>query len=422
MTHIQTLAIHAGYSPKNGDPSVLPIAQSTTFRYTSTDAVARLFDLQEAGFFYTRLGNPTTDAVEQKIAALEGGVGAICTSSGQAALFTSVVTICRAGDHIVASSTIYGGSFNLLGSSLKRLGIDVTFVDQRQSNEELARAFRPNTRLVLGETIANPALTVLDIERFARLAHDHNVPLLVDNTFATPYLCRPFDFGADIVMHSTTKYMDGHAVQLGGVLVDSGNFDWTCGNFPEFTEPDPTYHGTVYTRDFGKQAFIVKARVQTIRDFGCVQTPQGAFYTDLGLQTLPQRMDCHCRNAEKVAAFLEGHAKVSHVNYPGLASSPDHALAQKYLPKGCAGVISFTLAGGREAGARFIDSLKLGTLEVHVADIRTCVLHPASSTHRQLNDEQLVECGIDPGLVRLSVGLEHVDDILADLAQALDKA
>ena len=422
MTHIQTLAIHAGYSPKNGEPSVLPIAQSTTFRYTSTDAVARLFDLQEAGFFYTRLANPTTDAVEKKIAALEGGVGAIATSSGQAALFTAVVTICQAGDHIVASSTIYGGSFNLLGSSLKRLGIDVTFVDQRQSNEELAKAFRPNTKLVLGETIANPALTVLDIERFASLAHDHNVPLLVDNTFATPYLCRPFDFGADIVIHSTTKYMDGHAVQLGGVLVDSGKFDWASGKFPEFTEPDPTYHGTVYTRDFENMAFIVKARVQVIRDFGCVQTPQGAFYTDLGLQTLPQRMDCHCRNAEKVAAFLEGHAKVSHVNYPGLATSPDHHLAQKYLPKGCAGVISFTLAGGREAGARFIDSLKLGTLEVHVADIRTCVLHPASSTHRQLNDEQLVECGIDPGLVRLSVGLEHVDDILEDLAQALDKA
>ena len=422
MTHIQTLAIHAGYSPKNGEPSVLPIAQSTTFRYTSTDAVARLFDLQEAGFFYTRLANPTTDAVEKKIAALEGGVGAIATSSGQAALFTAVVTICQAGDHIVASSTIYGGSFNLLGSSLKRLGIDVTFVDQEQGNEERAKSLLPNTKLLLGETIANPALTVLDIERFASLAHDHNVPLLVDNTFATPYLCRPFDFGADIVIHSTTKYMDGHAVQLGGVLVDSGKFDWASGKFPEFTEPDPTYHGTVYTRDFGNMAFIVKARVQVIRDFGCVQTPQGAFYTDLGLQTLPQRMDCHCRNAEKVAAFLEGHAKVSHVNYPGLATSPDHHLAQKYLPKGCAGVISFTLAGGREAGARFIDSLKLGTLEVHVADIRTCVLHPASSTHRQLNDEQLVECGIDPGLVRLSVGLEHVDDILEDLAQALDKA
>ncbi len=420
--NIQTLAIHGGYTPRNGEPSALPIAQSTTFYYESTDAVARLFDLQEAGFFYSRLANPTVDALERKIAAMEGGVGALCTSSGQAALFTAVITICRAGDHILASSTIYGGSFNLLGSSLKRLGIDVTFFHQNESSEEIARLFRPSTRLMLGETIANPALTVFDIERFATLAHEHKVPLLVDNTFATPWLCRPLDFGADLVMHSTTKYMDGHAIQLGGVIVDSGRFDWTCGNYPEFTEPDPTYHGTVYTRDFGSMAFLVKARAQTLRDYGCIQTPQGAFYTDLGLMTLPQRMDCHCRNAEKVAAFLENHPKVSHVNYPGLASSPDHALAQKYLPRGCSGVISFTLTGGRDAGARFIDSLELGSLEVHVADIRTCVLHPASSTHRQLSDSQLAECGIDPGLVRISIGLEHTDDILADLAQALDKA
>ncbi|HIW00023.1 MAG TPA: O-acetylhomoserine aminocarboxypropyltransferase/cysteine synthase [Candidatus Desulfovibrio intestinipullorum] len=419
---IESQCIHGGYTPSNGEPSALPIYQSTTFRYTSTDEVAKLFDLEAAGFFYSRLANPTVDAVERKIAALEGGVAALATSSGQAAVFTTVVTIAKAGDHIVASSSIYGGTFNLLGTSLKRLGIDITFVNQKDSDEELDKAFRPNTKLVLGETLANPALTVLDIERFAKLAHRHNVPLVVDNTFATPFLCRPFEYGADIVVHSTTKYMDGHAIQLGGVIVDSGNFDWTCGNFPEFTEPDESYHGTIYTKAFGRQAFIVKARAQVIRDFGCLQTAQGAFYLDLGLQSLPVRMAAHCRNAEQVAAFLEGHEKVAHVLYPGLPSSPDHALAQKYLPRGTAGVISFTLKGGRDAGARFIDALKMIMLEVHVADIRTCVLHPASSTHRQLSDSQLVECGIEPGMVRLSVGLENVQDILDDLAQALDRA
>ena len=362
------------------------------------------------------------DAVEQKIAALEGGVGALLTSTGQAAALTAVATICKAGDHIVASSSIYGGTFNLLGVTLKRFGISVTFVDQRASDEEIEKAFRPETRAVFGETIANPALTVFDIERFAALAHKHGVPLIVDNTFATPYLCRPFEYGADIIVHSTTKYMEGQAVQMGGVVVDSGRFDWISGKFPEFTDPDPSYHGTVYTKAFGKAAFIVKARVQIMRDLGCCQTPQGAFYLNMGLQTLPVRMDRHCRNAEQVAAFLEGHPKIEFVNYPGLASSPDHALAEKYLPKGCAGVISFSLKGGRDAGARFIDSLRLCTLEVHVADIRTCVLHPASSTHRQLTDEQLVECGITPGLVRLSVGLEDAGDIIEDLRQALDKA
>ena len=377
MTHIQTLAIHAGYSPKNGEPSVLPIAQSTTFRYTSTDAVARLFDLQEAGFFYTRLANPTTDAVEKKIAALEGGVGAIATSSGQAALFTAVVTICQAGDHIVASSTIYGGSFNLLGSSLKRLGIDVTFVDQRQSNEELAKAFRPNTKLVLGETIANPALTVLDIERFASLAHDHNVPLLVDNTFATPYLCRPFDFGADIVIHSTTKYMDGHAVQLGGVLVDSGKFDWMAhaDKYPGLCTPDDSYHGITYAEKFGKEgAFITKCTAQLMRDFGSMQSPQNAFMLNLGLESLHVRMPKHVENGQAVAEFLENHPKVAYVNYSGLPSNKYYERAQKYLPNGGCGVVSFGLKGGREAASAFMKALRLGAIETHVADARTCCL------------------------------------------------
>ncbi len=419
---IESKCIHEGYTPQSGEPCALPIAQSTTFRYTSAEDVAALFDLTKEGFFYTRLGNPTVDALEKKIASLEGGVGALCTSSGQAALFTAIATICKAGDHIVASSSIYGGSFNLMGTSLKRFGIEVTFVDQTLPNEELAKAFRPNTRLVMGETLANPALTVLDIERFAALAHEHKVPLLVDNTFATPALCRPFDFGADIIVHSTTKFMDGHAIQLGGVVVDSGNFDWKSGLFPEFTEPDPSYHGLVYSEAFGKMAFIVKARVQVMRDYGCCQTAQGAFYTDLGLQTLPLRMERHSANALACAKFLESHPKVERVCYPGLASNSEHAKAQKYLPKGCSGVISFVLKGGRTAGAAFIDHVKLVTVEVHVADIRTCTLHPASSTHRQLSDAQLADCGIEPGLIRLSVGLEHIDDIIADLTQALEHA
>ncbi len=419
---IESKCIHEGYTPKSGDPCALPIAQSTTFRYTSAEDVAALFDLTKEGFFYTRLGNPTVDALEKKIASLEGGVGALCTSSGQAALFTAIATICKAGDHIVASSSIYGGSFNLMGTSLKRFGIEITFVDQSLPNEELSKAFKPNTRLVMGETLANPALTVLDIERFAALAHEHKVPLLVDNTFATPVLCRPFDFGADIVVHSTTKYMDGHAIQLGGVVVDSGNFDWASGLFPEFTEPDPSYHGLVYSEAFGKMAFIVKARVQVMRDYGCCQTAQGAFYTDLGLQTLPVRMERHSANALACAKFLESHPKIERVCYPGLASNSEHSMAQKYLPKGCSGVISFVLKGGRAAGTAFIDHVKLVTVEVHVADIRTCTLHPASSTHRQLTDAQLADCGIEPGLVRLSVGLENIDDIIADLAQALEHA
>ncbi len=419
---IESQCIHAGYLAKNGEPSALPIIQSTTYHYTSTEQVANLFDLKASGFFYSRLANPTVDALERKIAALEGGAAAVATSSGQAAILLAVVTMCKAGDHVVSSGTVYGGTFNILEHSLRRLGIETTFVNQKDPDSVLDRAFRPNTRLVVGETLANPALTVLDIERFAALAHRHKVPLLVDNTFATPVFCRPIEHGADLVMHSTTKYMDGHAVQLGGVVVDSGRFDWTNGLFPEFTEPDESYHGTVYTRDFGNIAYAVKARVQIMRDYGCCQTAQGAFYTDLGLQTLPQRMAAHSRNAQRLAEYLESHPKVERVNYPGLPSSPEHELAQKYLKGGCSGVISFVLKGGRDAGARFIDSLRLVMLEVHVADIRTCVLHPASSTHRQLTDAQLADCGIEPGLVRLSTGLENVDDLLQDIEQALEKA
>ena len=418
----ESLCLHAGYEPGNGEPRVLPIVQSTTFRYATTAEVAKLFDLAEAGFFYTRLGNPTVDAVEQKIAALEGGVGALCTSSGQAASLLAVLNVAQSGDHIVSAASIYGGTFNLFAVTLKKMGIEVTFVDQTASEEELEKAFRPNTRAVFGETLSNPSMDVLDIERFAHLAHRHRLPLIIDNTFATPVLCRPFEYGADIVVHSTTKYMDGHALQMGGVIVDSGNFDWTSGKFPEFTEPDASYHGLVYTQAFGRAAFIAKARVQLMRDIGCCQTPQGAFYINQGLETLPLRMERHCRNAETVAAFLEKHPAVESVNYPRLPGHPQKALADRYLPKGCSGVISFSLRGGRDAGARFIDSLKMISLQVHVADIRTCVLHPASSTHRQLSDEQLHEAGITPGMVRLSVGVEHVDDILEDLQQALANA
>ena len=418
----ESLCLHAGYEPENGEPRVVPIAQSTTFRYESTAAVARLFDLEDAGFFYTRLGNPTVDAVERKIVALEGGVGALCTSSGQAANLLALLNVARSGDHIVSTSRIYGGTFNLFAVTLKKFGIEVTFVDQTAADEELEKAFRPNTKAVFGEILTNPSMDVLDIERFAGLAHRHGLPLIVDSTFATPVLCRPFEYGADIVVHSTTKYMDGHAVQMGGVIVDSGNFDWTGGKFPEFTEPDPSYHGLVYTEAFGRAAFIVKARVQLMRDIGCCQSPQGAFYINQGLETLPLRMERHCRNAEKVAAYLANHPKVESVSYPRLPGNPNKALADRYLPDGCSGVIAFSIGGGREAGARFIDSLAMVSLEVHVADIRTCVLHPASSTHRQLSDDQLREAGISPGTVRLSVGLEHVDDIIADLDQALKQA
>lgn len=415
----ETMCIQAGYEPKNGSPRALPIYQSTTFTFDSTEHVGALFDLTAGDAFYTRLGNPTTDCVEKKIAALEGGVGALCTSSGQAASMLAVMNIAEAGDHIIAASAIYGGTFNLLGVTLKKFGVDVTFVDGDAPLEQLQKEIRPNTKAVFGETIANPALHVLDIEKFAALAHNNGIPLIVDNTFATPILCRPFDFGADIIVHSTTKYMDGHAVQMGGVIVDSGKFNWgASGKFPGLTEPDESYHGLRYTESFGAAAYITKARVQLMRDMGTCQTPMGAFLLDLGLQTLPLRIRQHSSNALKVAQFLEQQPDVEFINYPNLPSDKYHALAQKYLPEGTAGVISFSIKGGRARAAKFIDSLKMISLEVHVADIHSCILHPATATHRQLSDEQLVACGITPGLVRLSVGLEHVDDILDDLKQA----
>ncbi len=420
MMKRETLCLHAGYNPKNGEPDALPIVQSTAYRYDSTEQVARLFDLSEAGFFYSRLGNPTVDAVEQKIAALEGGVGALCTSSGQAASMLAVLNIASCGDHIVSSNRIYGGTLNLFAVTFKKFGIDITLVDPDAPEETIRAAFRPNTRALFGETIANPSVEVLDIEKFARIAHAEGVPFIIDNTFATPALCRPIEHGADIVIHSTTKYMDGHALQVGGVIVDSGRFDWEAGGrYPELSEPDESYHGLVYTRAFGKAAYIVKARAQLMRDMGVCQTAHGAFLINQGLETLPLRMQAHSRNAKAVAEWLQQHKAVSSVRYPSLSTSPYKALADKYLPDGCSGVIAFELKGGREAGATFIDSLKIVSLLVHVADIRSCVLHPASMTHRQLSDEQLAAAGITPGMVRLSVGLEHIDDIIGDLEQAL---
>ena len=416
-----TKCLHAGYQPKNGEAGALPIYQSTTFKYDSTEQVAKLFDLQAAGFFYSRLANPTVDAVEQKIAALEGGVGAICTSSGQAAWMVALLNICQSGDHIVACNNLYGGTTNLIAVTLKRFGIEVSFIDETKSNEELSSYFKPNTKALVAETISNPCTKVLDIERIAKLAHDNGVPLLVDNTFATPYLCRPIEFGADIVVHSTTKYMDGHALGLGGAIVDSGNFDWAAhkDKFAEFSEPDASYHGSVYTEAFGKAAYIVKARVQLIRDLGCLQSPQNAFYVNQGLETLPLRMERHSANAFKVAEFLASHPKVEQVFYPLLANSSELALANKYLPKGASGVLSFKLKGTKDDCSQFVDKLDLINVKVHVADIKTIVLHPASSSHRQLTDEQLAQAGISPNLIRLSVGLEDVNDIIADLSSAL---
>ncbi len=414
--------VHAGYTPANGGADALPIYQSTTFRYDSTDHVGDLFDLKDSGPFYTRLSNPTVDAVETKIAELEGGVGALCSSSGMSATLLAVMNIVHAGEHVVSTATIYGGTVNLFSVTFKKFGIDVTFVDADAPDEEIQKAFRPNTRLLFGETIANPSIAVLDIERLANLAHKNGVPFMVDNTFATPALCRPFEFGADIVVHSTSKYMDGHGVQLGGVIVDSGNFPWDNGNYPEFTVPDESYHGLVYTQAFGRQAYIVKARAQMIRDLGTAMTPMAAFLLNLGLETLPLRMKKHCENAEKVAEYLAGRSdKIEFVNYPTLPGDKYHDLAEKYLPEGKSGVIAFSVKGGRERAAAFIDHLKMISLLVHVADIRTCVLHPASSTHRQLTDEQLRACGITPGLIRLSCGVEDVEDILEDIEQALEK-
>ena len=421
---IETKCIQSGWHPENGEARVLPIYQSTTFKYENTDEMGKLFDLEADGYFYTRLQNPTNDAVAEKIADLEGGVAAILTSSGQAATFYAVFNICEAGDHVICTSAIYGGTLNLLGVTLKKLGIECTFVDADASEEELAKAFLPNTKAVFAETISNPALVVLDIEKFARLAHSHGVPLIVDNTFATPVNCRPFEWGADIVTHSTTKYMDGHAVQVGGAIVDSGNFDWEAHaeKFPGLTTPDESYHGVVYTKKFGKKAYITKATSQLQRDLGAVPSPMNSFLLNLGLESLPLRVERHCFNAQKVAEYLDAHEKVASVNFAGLPGDKYHALAQKYMPKGTCGVISFELKGGREAAVHFMDSLKMAAIVTHVADARTSVLHPASHTHRQLTDEQLVAAGISPGMIRLSVGIEHIDDILADLSQALERA
>ena len=416
----ETKCLHSGYTPKNSEPRVVPIVQSTTYVYDSTDDVAAVFDDPTKSLIYSRFANPTVMAVEDKIADLEGGVGAMCTTSGQAASLLSVLNICSAGDSIISTPQIYGGTINLFAFTLKKLGIEVIFIPEDATDEEIDDAFKPNTKAVFGETIANPALAVFDIERFANIAHKHGVPLIVDNTFATPILCKPFEFGADIVIHSTSKYMDGHAVQVGGVIVDSGSFDWTNGNFPELTEPDESYHGLVYTEDYGKAAYILKARMQLMRDFGCYPAAHSAFLLNLGLETLAVRMKQYCENAQTVAEFLAGSDKIESITYPGLPGDANYELAQKYL-KGASGVISFVIKGGRDNAVRFMDSLKLASNEVHVADIRTCVLNPASETHRQLTDEQLVAAGIEPGMVRLSVGLENIDDILDDLKQGLDK-
>ena len=412
-----TKCLHAGYTPKNSEPRVVPIVQSTTYVYDSTADVAAVFDDPTRSLIYSRFANPTVMAVEDKIAALEGGVGAMCTSSGQAATLLSILNICSAGDSFVSTAEIYGGSINLFSFTLKKLGIECIYIDKNATDDEICRAFKPNTKAVFGETIANPALTVLDIERFARIAHKNGVPLIVDNTFATPVLCKPFDFGADIVTHSTTKYMDGHALQVGGVIVDSGKFDWTNGKFPELTEPDESYHGISYTKTYGKSAYIIKARMQLMRDFGVYPAAHSAFLLNLGLETLSVRMKQYCANAMAVAQHLQQMPQVERVIYPGLEGDACHALAKKYL-KGCSGVISFVIRGGKETAMHFMDSLKLASNEVHVADIRTCVLHPASETHRQLTDEQLVAAGIEGGMIRFSVGLEDVEDIIADIDQA----
>lgn len=417
----ETICVQSGWKPANGQPRVLPIIQSTTYKYDTSEQMGRLFDLEESGYFYTRLQNPTNDMVAQKICELEGGVAAMLTSSGQAANYYAVFNICENGGHVIMSSTVYGGTFNLLTVTMKKMGIECTVVDPDASEEELHKAFRENTKCVVAETIANPALVVLDIEKFARAAHAHQVPLIVDNTFATPINCRPFEWGADIVTHSTTKYMDGHAMCVGGAIVDSGNFDWeSCGDkFPGLTTPDDSYHGVTYTKKFGKAAYITKATVQLMRDLGSIQSPQNAFLLNVGLETLPLRMERHCYNALKAAEYLESHEKVAWVNYPGLKSNRYYETAQKYMPNGTCGVISFGLKGGRAAAEVMMDKLKLAAIVTHVADARTCVLHPASHTHRQMTDEQLVEAGVAPDLIRLSVGIEHIDDIIADLEQAL---
>lgn len=420
--NLETKCVQSGYEPKKGEPRVVPIYQSTTFKYDTSEQMGRLFDLEDSGYFYTRLQNPTNDAVAQKITELEGGVAGMLTSSGQAANYYAVFNICEAGDHIVSASTIYGGTFNLYGTTMKKMGIDCTFVDPDASYEELEKAFQPNTKCVFAETISNPSLVVLDIEKFAKLAHAHGVPLIVDNTFATPINCHPFEWGADIVTHSTTKYMDGHAMCVGGAIVDSGNFDWEAhaDKFPGLTQPDESYHGIIYTQKFGKGAYITKATSQLMRDLGSIQSPQNAFLLNIGLETLHLRVPRHCENALKVAQYLKNHEKVAWVRYAGLEDDPYYELAQKYLPNGTCGVLSFGLKGGRDVSVGFMDKLKLAAIVTHVADARTCVLHPASHTHRQMNEQELIEAGVQPDLIRFSVGIENAEDIIADLEQALE--
>ena len=419
----ETLCIQAGWSPKKGEPRVLPVYQSTTFKYETSQQMADLFNLEAAGYFYTRLQNPTNDAVASKIAALEGGVAAMLTSSGQAAAFYAIFNICSAGDHVLSATAIYGGTFNLFAVTLKKLGIEVSFIDQDASEEEILNAFRPNTKVVFAETISNAGLNVLDIEKMAQIAHKKGVPLIVDNTFPTPINCRPFEWGADIVIHSTTKYMDGHAVAVGGAIVDSGNFDWDAypDKYPGLTQPDASYHGLTYTKTFGKNAYITKATAQLMRDLGSIQSPQNAFLLNIGLETLHLRVPRHCENAQKTAEYLAKNNRVAWVNYCGLKGNKYYDLAQKYLPNGSCGVLTFGLKGGRDVSIRFMDSLQLIAIVTHVADARSSVLHPASHTHRQLTDEQLIAAGISPDLIRLSVGIENVNDIIADIEQALQK-
>ena len=422
--HPSTLCVQAGYEPANGEPRQMPIIQSTTFKYTTSDEMGRLFDLEASGYFYTRLQNPTNDRVAARLAALEGGVAGMLTSSGQAANFFACFNICEAGDHMITTSAIYGGTYNLFGVTFPKMGIEVTFIDQNASDEEIEAAFRPNTKLLFGETLTNPGVRVLDIERMARIAHKHGVPLIVDNTFPTPVHLRPIEWGADIVTHSTTKYLDGHGTTVGGAIIDSGNFDWEAHaeKFPGLTTPDESYHGLTYTKKFGKLAYITKATSQLMRDLGSIQSPQNAFYLNLGMQTLAVRVKHICESAQQIAEFLAAQPSVKWIQYPGLASDPDYALAQKYMPDGTCGVMALGLKGGRDAAIRFMDSLQLVTIETHVADCYTCILHPASHTHRQLSDAQLHEAGIDPDLMRLSIGLEDPRDIIEDLKQALAAA
>ncbi len=422
MSKIETKCIIEGWKPGNGEPRQLPIYQSTTFKYDNSDEMAKLFDLEASGYFYTRLQNPTNDAVAAKICSLEGGAAAMLTSSGQAANFYAVFNICEAGDHFIASTSIYGGTYNLFNVTMRKMGIECTFVDQNLSEEELGKYFKPNTKLLFGETITNPTVKILDLEKFARVAHSHGVPLIIDNTFATPVNCRPFEWGVDIVTHSTTKYMDGHGVGVGGCIVDSGNFDWLAykERYPGLTSPDESYHGIIYAEKFGKGAYITKATAQLMRDFGSIQSPQNAFYLNVGLETLPLRVERHCQNALTIAKYLEKNEEVAWVSYADLPSSSDHELVKKYLPNGTCGVVSFGIKGDRERSVKFMDRLKLVSIATHVADSRTCMLHPASHTHRQLSEEQLLEAGVAPDLIRLSVGIENVDDLLADLEQAFN--